>query len=726
MNKGILVFAAMVLLQGCAQPALRYQPPEGAGEKYYANVVFEMETNTSESRGVLISQLRVLPHASGAQPSLRVNLERLQFEMTDGEDKVIRFNSLTDEEQILAKYQETITEFTQRPDGGHDVVSNSHFPIDTSPFTVVSPVVDELSFSELVALLPPTIDLKLGAMLSVQQGDLQFHYEVIGLTSERATLRAQASLVTELDKPVLTGRLEYEVSTGVLKEALIYYRFNLDMEAHVEVLIALNQRNDTLPTNVEYTHRLFRSFADPELIYWREFTRGVVNQPKNFWPLYEATSSTVTRVVEDIPEVRVFNTDDPLAPIQVRFYDSRSGLPRLTKLHEVSIDDIQGSQVTPLKYSEYIYTSQDEWGIYKALDLHPGESFDKGVINLTYTTIRDKEVKLIDIPLSAGEGFYQEKEFQVIAEQVGERTWQVHVTKESNAMKERLEPHLLWGFNYADEHIESLKYLYPSEPTMFEVDGIPPDVVYRLNRDFSFSMEVTFTQEITQELSLYLEYYIPTELHYRIPTEALIGSVADYPPMERLVEGNYMAKETPFTPLISTELFDSLSIYIPRMLDAECDLKELAISNVSARGWLGGSTWQAQGLNHRVYRSNANKSVWRVNDEEFDVDVHCPEYRATELVPQQDYIQEKPWLITLTSEFAALPASQMLEELRVFNEEGREIHWVIPEHDADFSFPTMKAWGSIASIVHVTKTGEEVIYRHRPDFTEDMHPMERK
>nr|WP_086938474.1 hypothetical protein [Thaumasiovibrio occultus] len=726
MIKEIFAFAAMVLLQGCAQPTLRYQPPEGTTEKYYANVALHIAADTEDNgfkRGVLTSQLTVSPEASSSLPSLRVNLERLQFDMTDSEYNVSQFDSLTDEEQILVDHQQTGTVLSQRADGGHDVVSNSHFPLDKPPFTVVSQILDKLNPYELVALLPPKIELKSGAMLNVQQGRLQLQYEVIALTSERVTLSVKSSFLTGL----VAGWVEYDVSTGVLKDARIFYRFYRG--THVKAFIALHQHNDALPTYVYYKDEFLKLFLDTEMNYLEQFSEGDVNVWEQHWPIYEKMNRSSTRVLENANEedldIKVFNTDDPLFPIQVRIYDE-SLRPKLAKLHEVSIDDMQGNRVNSLEYSESVYASRDEWGSYTALNLHLDEPFDKGMVNLTYTAIRDREVKFVNVPLNAGAGFYQEDGFQISVEQVAERTWQLHVNKESNALKARLEPQLRWGVNYPVEHIESVRYVYPSEPITFEADGIPSSVAYSLNRDFSSLVEVTFTEEITQDINLYLEYFIPTELHYRMPTEALVGSVAEYPPVERLVGGKHsMAKENPFTPLVNARL-SYIVVDIPRILNGECDIKNISISDVGAWGWALSEVQRPGKLNHISYMSNADYSTWEGHSDEIEVEVHCPEYRATELVPQQDYIQLKPWLITLTGELASLSANQMLEELRVFNEEGKEIHWVIPEPDADFSFPTMKAWGSIARIVHISKTGEEVIYRHRPDFTEYMHPMERK
>nr|WP_086938660.1 hypothetical protein [Thaumasiovibrio occultus] len=724
MRRGIFAIVAALLLQGCISlPTLRYQPPEGATEQYYARAVINAKAYSGYNiKGVLTAQLSVAPEHSAAQVSLHASLASLQFEFLDCEDwpsKRSHFNSLTDEQHTLNDYRQDGVVFTQSREGGHEAVSVSDFPINQTPFNVASSVTDKLNFYDLVALLPPKIELKQGAMLDVRQGDFHFQYEVIGLTPTRVTLRAKASIDSGLDEPMLTGWLDYDVSTGVLKDARILYLFEYQDEGEhyqVDVLISLHQRYDSLYSPIVYWGSVLPQTQRED----------VLNVRADNWPLHHEPDEYSVRweqAIEGwIPEIQVFSTDDRDAPIQLRVY---SNGPQPYGIRDISFDDMDGNAVTPLYMSEpltdrkYCLFGDDFYQEYRAINLRPDSLSTKGMINTTLTVVQNREVEFISVPVNSGKGVYRLQGSQITVSEVGDRIWQIQISNPVNVLLGSLDHRLSWGLNYTAEQIEKVSYLYSLDSPEFELKGADESLLAALAREEVMTMEVTFAEEVDQYIHLAVTRFIPAEYEYRIPTEVLVGSVAEQPPVPRIAWEMDTAEVLMLAPKIMTHNQIQAEILVPLYIDDDCSIQDLSLSNDSyPKGWKREEwpeTWNDE-VDYIRYRSAARGLRWANDGEDIEVEIHCPSYQVTELRPQQDYIQEKPWLITLAGDLAALPASQMFEELKVYNEQGEEIYWVTPEPDADFSFPTMKAWGTIARVERVSRQAEPQIYRETLRF----------
>nr|WP_086938475.1 hypothetical protein [Thaumasiovibrio occultus] len=726
MNKGILAFVAVVLLQGCTPPlTLRYQPPEGSSENYYARAVIQVKADRgSDMEGVLTTQLNVQPESSDTTLGLRVRFDHVQWE--EGARRQQKFDSftwMTEEQQALTDHLKAGFVVTQADDGGHEASSLSDIPLNNTPFKPLAEIADKLQFQHLFALLPPQIALREGATLDVQQGEFQLEYKVISLTPERVTVSVNANEADRgLNEPTVMGWIEYDALTGVVRDGRILYRFAFENDANsgqVETVISVHQRFDA------FIHPL-ESFSElPE-----------PRSGKGTWSLYERSRDTIPMVFADThnrdPDIKVFNLNDedyPIAPIQLKVYQNPSGRLSNYEMHSATLEDLNGNSIAPLVITAPFERSMgaDKWGEFRGFDLHPSFPVTQGVINVTLTAERDFTEEFVSLPINNGKAAYEGPHYTIDARQIDERRWIIEWTQPSHAVRAHLQPRPKIMPNYTDAQIEGIWFHRSPDVAKFIMDGTAGTNLSHLGRTDSVKMEVHFAEEIEQTIDFYIVKILSHELNYRIPTEALVGSVADQAPPSRTVGGEPLSlSEMLSAPPRVTSRPKSMEMFIPQFVDEDCRLSDVIISEHAAPlSWKNVERLHIGGLDYQRYKVDWYGLDGYENGSNVDIELEigCPEYAATALIPQQDYIQEKPWLITLTGELAALPQSQILKELKVYNEEGQEIHWVIPEPEADFSFPTMKAWGTIAKVVWLEQTGEERVYRHRTQAYDSWEPM---
>nr|WP_086938661.1 hypothetical protein [Thaumasiovibrio occultus] len=764
MRTGIFAIVAALLLQGCtSQPTLRYQPPEGATEQYYARALINVN-GAFEVEGSLTTQLSVQPESSGTTPSLRVRFDHLQWE--EGDRRRHRFNSftwMTEEQQALTDHLKAGFVVTQTGEGGHEAISLSDTPLNSEPFIPLTEITDKLQFQHLFALLPPQIELREGATLNVQQGDFRLEYKVISLTPERVTISVTADgreLDSGLHEPTmiewsesgpmpdwteydaLTGWIEYDALTGVMRDGRVFYRSVYESDAGlgmVETVISVHQRFDALIRPLDS----FRYLPVPK----------VESAIPRLWPLYERFKdeweSWFAMAHHYDPDIKVFNINDEnysIAPVQLRIYDEVPGTHHT--IHSATLEDLNGNVISPVMITapDELRNEYDKWGRYRGINLYPSFPVTQGVINVTLTAERDFTEEFISLPINNGKAVYQGQNYTIDARQIGERRWIIEWTQPSYAVQTHLQPAFAVKLNYTEAQIERIWDHHSPDVAKFVMEGTWGTNLSHLNRTASRKIEVLFAEEIEQTIDFYVAKVFSHELNYRIPTEALVGSVADQAPPNRTVRGDPLSLNEMFSvpARVDTmpkrlELFEMISaparvdtmpkrleVFIPQITDENCRLADVIISeHAEPLNWEHVQMQHIKGLDYQQYRVDWH---WLYDFENkshvgIDLEIACPEHAATELISQQDYVQEKPWLITLSGELAALPQSQMLKELKVYNEEGQEIHWVIPESEADFSFPTMKAWGTIAKVIWLEKTGEERVYRHRTGGYGEWEPM---
>ncbi|CAH0535117.1 hypothetical protein VST7929_02778 [Vibrio stylophorae] len=709
--------ALLVLLSGCAGPTLRYQPMDGDTQTYHARVVLDIAMDAygldrSESIS-FTTQLQATKNSESRDPSVKVQFDHLvvnsDFESMDFSS----FETLNSDQQALVDFMQQGFVLTQKGSHGYEVTSEGNLPRPIEESGIVLDPLNRMQFEDVIALLPPQLPFELGAKLQVKQAGFILDYEVAAVNEKSVQLVFQGQAnqamldqqtpLKEKDAAELqtkdagiVGWVIYERQTGKLEDGRALFKLEFADEAlkgHVEVLIAIHQDIDDLPEVETY-------FPDDN-----DNRRHRISSDQ--WPLTELMKARYGNDETQAPELRASletSTDsrDHNPSLLLKVYDANAYA--WSRFLSSDIQDEQGqslprqSIVSMMEDGPY---ERDEQGRYRQYALYPHQAFKKGAVNLEIASYQQHTFEPILLNIDAGKGHYQGAGFRIDAQQIDAQTWRLTLTQ-PRWPRQSTTPDYTFGLNMDAADIDSVRFIFPAGGAQFALPSTSERRLFQLNMDVKQQFEVRFVKAPSHQIPMLLLKSTPQILQRTLLTDATIASQAALEPSTR-----YQPKTKSYAPRFEFKENEAF-ILVPEPIAEQCQIADFAMAGHNELAL----NWKRSGVDYSKDYRNIRYTLTSRQGQKFFYDISgqaaisCPAYQKIALKKGQDYTQSQPWLITLTGELASLSPEQMRKELQALNEKGEPLMWMDPVDDADFAYPTLKAWGKIAKIERIRLLSE--------------------